>query len=111
MQFGFAFLATAFASLVVGNPTLAPRDIPASSCTTGPLLCCNIVQRASDPQVSPLLGVLGINLQDTNVVVRINCFPLTNIRVSSGTCYGIVVCCEDDSYGNLLAISCTPVQL
>ena len=49
---------------------------PVSQCNTGSLQCCNSVQSASSSGVPGLLGLLGIVLQDLNVLVGLTCSPL-----------------------------------
>ncbi|KIK53762.1 hypothetical protein GYMLUDRAFT_925512 [Collybiopsis luxurians FD-317 M1] len=110
MQFKFAFVTAALATLAVATPT--PRGgEPASSCTTGPIQCCQSVQSASSSPVSILLGLLGIVLQDLNVDVGLTCSPITVIGVGSSGCSAQAVCCQDNSHGGLISIGCVPVQL
>ncbi|KIK67773.1 hypothetical protein GYMLUDRAFT_237980 [Collybiopsis luxurians FD-317 M1] len=109
MQFKLAFVTAALASLAVATPT--PRGgEPASSCTTGPIQCCNSVQSASSSGVGLLLGLLGIVLQDLDVLVGLDCSPITVIGVGSNGCSAQAVCCEDNS-SSLISIGCVPVQL
>ena len=45
-----------------------------------------------------LLGLLGIVVQGVDVLVGINCSPITVIGVGSGgSCSANVVCCQDNS--------------
>ncbi|KAF5393172.1 hypothetical protein D9757_001291 [Collybiopsis confluens] len=109
MQFKLAFVSAALASLAVATPT--PRGgEPASSCTTGPVQCCNSVQSASSGAVGLLLGLLGIVLQDLNVNVGLTCSPISVVGAGS-TCSAQAVCCQDNSHGGLISIGCIPVQL
>ncbi|KIK53758.1 hypothetical protein GYMLUDRAFT_178516 [Collybiopsis luxurians FD-317 M1] len=110
MQFKLAFVTAALAALVAATP--APRGEPASSCTTGPVQCCNTVTKASDPAAESVLGLLGIVLQNTNVVVGLTCNPITVIGITgNGDCSAQAVCCQDNSHGGLISIGCVPVQL
>ncbi|KAJ3904538.1 hydrophobin 2 [Lentinula edodes] len=110
MQFKLAFVSAALATLAVATP--APRDEPASSCSTGPVQCCNSVQSASSGGVvSTILGLLGIVLQDLNVDVGLTCSPITVIGASGNSCSAQAVCCEDNSHGGLISIGCVPVAL
>ncbi|KAF5386275.1 hypothetical protein D9757_008593 [Collybiopsis confluens] len=98
-----AFISAALATLVVATPT--PRDDElASSCTTGSLQCCNSVFLASNPTVVGLLGLLGIEIQDLDLLVGLTCSPIT----AGSNCNGEPVCCEDNSHGSLIAIDCVP---
>ncbi|KAJ3863222.1 hydrophobin 2 [Lentinula novae-zelandiae] len=109
MQFKFAFVSAVLATLAVATP--APRDEPASSCSTGPVQCCNSVESASSEGAAGLLGLLGIVLQDLNVDVGLTCSPITVIGASGSSCSAQAVCCEDNSHGGLISIGCVPVTL
>ncbi|KAH7872160.1 hydrophobin 2 [Lentinula edodes] len=109
MQFKLAFVTAALATLAVATPT--PRNEPASSCSTGPIQCCDSVQSASSSPVAILLGLLGIVLQDVNVNVGLTCSPITVIGASGSSCSAQAVCCEDNSHGGLISIGCLPVSL
>ncbi|KAJ3808150.1 hydrophobin 2 [Lentinula lateritia] len=109
MQFKLAFVSAALATLAVATP--APRDEPASNCSTGPIQCCNSVQSASSTPVTTILGLLGIVLQDLNVDVGLTCSPITVIGASGSSCSAQAVCCEDNSHGGVISIGCVPVTL
>ncbi|KAJ3887973.1 hydrophobin 2 [Lentinula edodes] len=109
MQFKLAFVSAALATLAVATP--APRGEPASSCTTGPVQCCDSTESASSTSATALLGLLGIVLQDLNVLVGLTCSPVTVIGVSGSSCSAQAVCCEDNSHGGLISIGCVPVTL
>ncbi|KAI0777709.1 fungal hydrophobin-domain-containing protein [Trametes elegans] len=92
----------------------APASTPssASSCSTGPIQCCNQVQSASDPATSILLGLLGIVLDGVDALVGLNCSPITVIGVGSGgNCNANAVCCQNNNVGGLISIGCVPVIL
>ncbi|KIP07519.1 hydrophobin-like protein, partial [Phlebiopsis gigantea 11061_1 CR5-6] len=93
------------------TPTPTPTPPPASSCSTGPVQCCNTVTTASNPQASSLLGLLGIVVGDLTTVVGITCSPITVIGVGSSGCSAQAVCCQDNSHGGLISIGCVPVSL
>ena len=45
-----------------------------------------------------LLGLLGIVLQDTNLLIGMDCSPITVVGVGSGNaCSANVVCCENNT--------------
>ena len=84
MQFKLAFVTAALASLAAATP--APRGgEPASSCSTGPVQCCNTVEKASDSSAAGILALLGIVLQDLNVDVGLTCDPITVIGAGSSS--------------------------
>ncbi|KAJ3879872.1 fungal hydrophobin-domain-containing protein [Lentinula edodes] len=109
MQFKLAFVSIALATLAVATP--APRGEPASSCSTGPVQCCNTVESASTPGAAAILGLLGIVLQDLNVLVGLTCSPITVIGLGNSGCSAQAVCCNDNSNGGLISIGCVPVTL
>ncbi|KAJ4474838.1 fungal hydrophobin [Lentinula aciculospora] len=83
---------------------------PASSCSTGPIQCCDDTTTAGSGTGAAILGLLGIVVQDINVLLGITCSPVTIIGGVS-TCDAQAVCCEDNSWGGLVSIGCVPVTL
>ena len=83
MQFTRTFVALAtLATLAGATPLLSgstPTPIPASQCNTGPIQCCNTVQRADSPAVAPLLGLLGVVIEDITALVGATCSPISVI--------------------------------
>jgi hypothetical protein len=110
MQFKFAFVSLALATLAAATPARRGGE-PASSCTTGPVQCCNTVEPASSSGVASILALLGIVLQNLNVDVGLTCDPITVIGAGGSGCSAQAVCCEDNSHGGLISIGCVPVQL
>ncbi|KIP11529.1 hydrophobin [Phlebiopsis gigantea 11061_1 CR5-6] len=97
---------------VTVTTTATATSIPASSCTTGPIQCCQSMQSASAPQASLLLGLLNIVVQGVDVLVGLTCSPITVVGVGSGnSCSANTVCCENNSVGSLISIGCVPVIL
>ncbi|KAF5385533.1 hypothetical protein D9757_006724 [Collybiopsis confluens] len=102
MQFKAAFVTAAIATLVAASP--ARR----ATCSTGPVQCCNHVEKASNPAVGLLATLVGVLIQDTNVDVGLQCSPVGGI--GSGGCKSQSVCCENNS-SSLISIGCVPIQL
>ncbi|KDQ57933.1 hypothetical protein JAAARDRAFT_114005, partial [Jaapia argillacea MUCL 33604] len=98
------------ASLAAAIPTgLQSRG---GDCNTGPIQCCQSVQSAQSDAVTTLLGLLGVVLGNTDVLVGLTCSPISVVGVGSGTsCSASPVCCSDNSYGSLISIGCVPVTL
>ncbi|TFK31007.1 hydrophobin [Crucibulum laeve] len=113
MQFKLSVATLALATLAAATPTrrTGGSPIPASQCTTGPVQCCNSTEAASGPTASKLLGLLGVVVQDLNVIVGITCTPITVIGVGGDSCTSQAVCCEDNSFHGVVAVGCTPVNL
>ncbi|KDQ50478.1 hypothetical protein JAAARDRAFT_87470, partial [Jaapia argillacea MUCL 33604] len=102
-------VSAALAILAVATPT--PNE-PASSCTTGPIQCCNTVESASSPAAAGILASIGVIVQDVNALVGLTCSPITAVGVGSGSsCSASPVCCTDNSHGTLISIGCVPVTL
>ncbi|ESK84643.1 hydrophobin [Moniliophthora roreri MCA 2997] len=104
MQFKLFSLA-ALATLAAATPT------PRAECNTGPIECCNTVTNADDPAAASVLGLLGIIIQDLNVVVGLTCSPVTVIGAGGSGCNAHPVCCEDNSHGTLISIGCVPISI
>ncbi|CDO70113.1 hypothetical protein BN946_scf184806.g40 [Trametes cinnabarina] len=66
---------------------------------------------ASDPLSTLLLGLLGIVIDGLDVVLGIQCSPISVIGVAGGDCDANVVCCQDNNVGGLISIGCIPVIL
>ncbi|KAK1230281.1 sc3 hydrophobin, partial [Marasmius sp. AFHP31] len=84
MKFTQIFTVSALVTLAVATPTGGSGG--SGSCNTGPIQCCNTVTEASDPAVGKVLGLLGIVLQDLNVLVGLTCSPVTVIGGGNGGC-------------------------
>ncbi|KAJ3718144.1 hydrophobin, partial [Lentinula raphanica] len=80
-------------------------------CTTGPIQCCDSTETAGSSAGSSLLGLLGIVIEDLNVLLGINCSPITIIGASGSSCSAQTVCCEDNAVGGLISIGCIPIFL
>ncbi|KAL0575461.1 hypothetical protein V5O48_006513 [Marasmius crinis-equi] len=81
------------------------------NCNTGELKCCNTVEKASDPAAAGVLALIGVVVQDLNVLVGLQCSSLTVIGVGNGGCSAEPVCCQDNSHGGLISVGCAPVKL
>ncbi|KAJ4468439.1 fungal hydrophobin-domain-containing protein [Lentinula edodes] len=84
---------------------------PASSCSTSSLQCCDSTETAGSSAGTLLLGLLGIVVEDLNVLLGIGCSPITVIGAGSSSCSAQAVCCEDNAVGGLISIGCVPVVL
>ncbi|EJD01687.1 fungal hydrophobin [Fomitiporia mediterranea MF3/22] len=84
---------------------------PASQCNTGPIQCCNTVTTAGDSAAAGILGLLGIVVQDLDILVGLTCTPITIIGTGGASCNAHPVCCEDNSHGDLISIGCVPVDI
>ncbi|KAF8154240.1 hydrophobin-251 [Crassisporium funariophilum] len=105
--------ALALATLAVATPARRnpPATTPASQCNTGDLQCCNSAQAANSAAVAPLLGLLGIVVQDVTALVGLTCSPISVIGIAGNSCSAQPVCCSNNSFNGLVALGCTPVNL
>ena len=69
---------TAIAILAAATSALA------QSCSTGPIQCCDTVEKASDPAAAAILASLGVVVQDVDALVGLTCSPVTVIGVGTG---------------------------
>ncbi|KAI3601253.1 hydrophobin [Moniliophthora roreri] len=89
----------------------AATTIPASSCTTGPIQCCNSKELADGPTASVLLGLLGVVVQSLDVLVGIICSPIDVIGLGSAACSAEPLCCTNNNFDGIIAVGCVPVDL
>ncbi|ESK86849.1 hydrophobin [Moniliophthora roreri MCA 2997] len=111
MAFTVLAAATCTPTTVTVTPPASTATQPASQCNTGPIQCCNSVQSASSTPASNVLGLLGVTLTDLNVLVGLTCSPVTILGGIFGGCSATPVCCENNSFGGVIAIGCVPVNL
>ncbi|RPD65513.1 hydrophobin-domain-containing protein, partial [Lentinus tigrinus ALCF2SS1-6] len=96
-----------------------PTHVKGGTCSTGPVQCCNRLQKdrlplrnrfllhslltlmrtqATDPSVVKELGATGVVLSGTDVLVGTECTPINVIGVFSGnSCKANTVCCQNNS--------------
>lgn len=85
--------------------TATPSPSPSHQCNNGPILCCDQVQEAG--LLGAILGLLGIILSDVEgLLIGVTCVPLSTLGGNIGSKQP--VCCDNDNYGGLVAIGCTP---
>ncbi|RPD65519.1 fungal hydrophobin [Lentinus tigrinus ALCF2SS1-7] len=110
------------AAAIPNNPTVtvtvtatapgATVTQPADVCSTGSIQCCQSTEKANSAAGSAFLGLLGIVLKDTNVLIGLDCSPITVVGVGSGnSCSASTVCCENNNVGGLISVGCVPVSL
>jgi len=100
--------ATSTTTITVTAP--APTITTASQCPTSEIQCCQSTEAANSVDGSELLTLLGIVLEDTSVLLGVDCSPITIIG-GTATCDASPVCCTDNSVGDFISIGCIPVSL
>ncbi|KAJ3574780.1 hypothetical protein NP233_g1523 [Leucocoprinus birnbaumii] len=108
MQFKLSALV---AAALTTSAIAAPNGGSGSSCSTGPIQCCNSVQSAGSSAASVLLAAVGAVVQDVNVPIGITCSPINVIGVGGNSCSAQTVCCENNSFHGVVAIGCTPINI
>ncbi len=91
----------------------------------------SICTQAGSAAGSAILGLLGIVVQDLNLLLGLNCSPITVLGGAfGGDCSAEAVCCQDNSYvcigsacdqplsltyvhlqGGLISVGCVPFTL
>ncbi|TFK26942.1 fungal hydrophobin [Coprinopsis marcescibilis] len=95
-------------------PTPPPPSTPPPApgqCNTGPVQCCNSVQRADSEAASKLLALLGIVVQDLSIPIGLTCSPISVIGLPGNSCSSQPVCCTNNSFNGVVAIGCTPINI
>ncbi|KAL0959253.1 hypothetical protein HGRIS_014524 [Hohenbuehelia grisea] len=108
MQFAIlsivAFAVSAFAAVV--TPT------PMHGCNTGPVQCCNSLQRSSNLSSDERMAFLneGLDISGSVGQVGMSCSPVVSDAAAGGStsCSQQAACCSDTSMNGLLAIGCMP---
>ncbi|KAF9045401.1 fungal hydrophobin-domain-containing protein [Panaeolus papilionaceus] len=82
------------------------------SCNTGPVQCCNTVTSSNSKNVQLLAGLIGAVLPAAaNVLVGMQCHPLSVVGVGGNSCNSQPVCCENNEFNGLINIGCTPITV
>ncbi|KAI0330323.1 fungal hydrophobin [Cubamyces sp. BRFM 1775] len=103
------FALAALPILAAATP-LAVRG--GDSCSTGPIQCCNQTATTNSASGSAILALLGINAQDVDALIGLQCTPITVIGVATGnSCNAHAVCCTNNNVGGLVSLGCVPVSL
>ncbi|SJL09013.1 related to Fruiting body protein SC1 [Armillaria ostoyae] len=108
----FARLYTLPVALFFAVPLLASASaIPrGSGCNTGPVQCCNSVEKAGSGPVATLLGLLGA-VVGADVDIGLSCSPVSVAGGGGVSCSNQAVCCENNSFNGLIAIGCNAFNL
>ncbi|TFK82504.1 fungal hydrophobin [Polyporus arcularius HHB13444] len=99
-----ALILAALPLLAVATAIQGRGGEPSSGAT-----CCSTFGESSDPAIASQLGLLGIILNGVDVLVGLDCSPITVIGASS--CSGTTVTCTDNSKDAAVDIGCVPITL
>ncbi|KAF9064110.1 hypothetical protein BDP27DRAFT_1450937 [Rhodocollybia butyracea] len=95
MQFKLAFVPPSLVTLARSTCQPAPRNEPATSCSTGPVQCCDNFQIASQAAVDPGTFVLLGFLIGMYWLCLVSLAPVLTLLVATPA-----VCCIDNATGD-----------
>ncbi|EPQ51865.1 hypothetical protein GLOTRDRAFT_48330 [Gloeophyllum trabeum ATCC 11539] len=88
------------------SPTAgAKRSAASSTPTTCANVCCQTLSTAASSSSSLLLSLLGIVVHDLSTPVGLTCQSMQ----AGASCAHVSLCCQDNTYGGIIAIGCTAV--
>ncbi|KAI0812339.1 fungal hydrophobin-domain-containing protein [Irpex lacteus] len=115
----FAFSALAVATPAPlekrwGSPTTTDKPPPATTitvtapgatgtaaagnCNTGPIQCCQSTTTSNSDTGNILLDLLGIVVTGVDILLGIDCSPISVVGIGSGSaCNASPVCCENNA--------------
>ncbi|RPD65503.1 fungal hydrophobin [Lentinus tigrinus ALCF2SS1-7] len=102
------FARVAAVASLIALPVLAA----AADCSTGPIQCCQSLEKADSAAGSAILSLLGVVVQDVTAQIGLTCSPISVVGVGAGSaCNANAVCCQNNNVGGLISIGCLPVEL
>ncbi|KAF9259952.1 fungal hydrophobin [Marasmius fiardii PR-910] len=117
-MFAKLFAVSVLAAFVSASPTPGgyPEQTPGNvnQCNVGPAQCCKQTMSAGSAMATAnpgLLALLQVVVQDVNVIVGLDCSPISVIGGGNGGCNSRPVCCNDNSNGGLVSIGCVPISI
>ncbi|KXN85723.1 Hydrophobin-B [Leucoagaricus sp. SymC.cos] len=97
---------------------LATAVVAGSTCSTGPIQCCNSAQKASSPNVRQAIENGGLDLisvlaaiGNVDALVGLTCSPISVAAVQGNQCSAQTVCCENNNFNGVVALGCTPINV
>ncbi|KAI0826606.1 fungal hydrophobin [Trametes gibbosa] len=100
-----------FARAAVASVIALPLLAAAQNCNTGPIQCCNSLEKHDSAAGSAILSLLGIVVQDLTAAIGLGCSPISVVGLGQGACSATPVCCENNNVGGLISIGCLPIIL
>ncbi|KAF8895177.1 hypothetical protein BD779DRAFT_707048 [Infundibulicybe gibba] len=88
-------------------PRTTTPTTPASQCIAGNLQCCQSTEEASDVNI-PGLETLIAPIITLTGQVGLTCSPISLIGVGANSCAAKPVCCSNNSFKGLIALSAPP---
>ncbi|KAI0755658.1 hypothetical protein C8Q74DRAFT_1222051 [Fomes fomentarius] len=76
-----------------------PINTHNSTCSSGPVQCCDTTALAGSPKGADALKGIHVVVEDVNVLLGLQCMPISIIGVGiGGSCNNQAVCCQDNSH-------------
>ncbi|PBK61815.1 fungal hydrophobin [Armillaria solidipes] len=94
--------------------TVLPRTDGGACGASGTVQCCQSTQSPSNlsPNVTSLLGFLGVAISDLVGNVGLTCSTIAVVGLISITqCDNQVVCCSNNNFNGLVALGCNPINI
>ncbi|KAN0078306.1 hypothetical protein V8E55_010363 [Tylopilus felleus] len=105
-------LVVAIIASVIASPGVMPDDV--NQCNVGTIECCSDTMSANQNQ--DMLGSLGLG--PVAGLLALNCDPLLSGLGVGADCTAQTVCCsgtknlgENNDFGPLIGIDCSPINL
>ncbi|KAI0826591.1 fungal hydrophobin [Trametes gibbosa] len=100
-----------FARAAVASVIALPLLAAAQNCNTGPIQCCNSLEKSTSAAGSAILSLLGVVVQDVTAAIGLGCSPISVVGLGQSSCSASPVCCQNNNVGGLISIGCVPVEL
>ncbi|TFK70882.1 fungal hydrophobin [Pluteus cervinus] len=109
-----ALPVVALASLAMASDVVSRND---GDCNTGSIQCCANTQTLTTTLASLLEGggLLGLSadvlLPNIGALIGASCSPISALGLGGNSCSQQSVCCTNNSFGGLIALGCSPVNI
>ncbi|OJT01996.1 Fruiting body protein SC1 [Trametes pubescens] len=90
---------------------LALPLLAAAKCSTGPVQCCNSLEKSDSAAGLAILSTLGLGLGDVTGQIGLQCSPLSVVGLGASSCKSSPVCCQNNNVGGGVSVGCAPVIL
>ncbi|KAF4584560.1 hypothetical protein EYR40_004559 [Pleurotus pulmonarius] len=108
-MFAQTFIITALAAFAVASPLQARTGD--NKCNTGPVQCCNSVQKSDSAEVKKLASLLALDIEGVVGEVGLHCSPVLAVVGGAPTCSGQTVCCDNAHFNGLVNVGCSPINV
>lgn len=90
-----------FAPVVLPSLVAAAAVMPrggGQQCSSGPVQCCNTVEKADSDTATSLLGLLGIVIEDITALIGLSCTDVNVLGGGGSDCSAQTLCCENNTF-------------